>query len=119
MSSAMSIDIDETELDAGGRVCRDGEPYSGEVVRRAPDGQVIALTTYLQGFEDGMSLEWFADGRRRVVGRSRYGVGAVGVWRVWHRCGALAAEYGFSDTGRPQFVRRWDPSGAVIENTIY
>lgn len=115
----MSIDLDQTELDAGGCVLHDGAPYSGEVVRRASNGQVVALTMYYKGFEDGVSLEWYPDGQPRVEGHSRYRVGAVGVWREWHQCGALAAEYGFSDNGRLQFVRRWNAAGLMIEDKTY
>jgi antitoxin component YwqK of YwqJK toxin-antitoxin module len=115
----MSIDLEQTELDADGCVLHGGEPYSGQVVRRGPHGEVVSLTTYYKGYEDGLSQEWYPDGRPRIEGTSRYRVGAVGVWREWHPSGARAAEYGFSDNGRLQFVRRWDPAGTMIEDKTY
>ncbi|HEY0637141.1 MAG TPA: hypothetical protein VGD67_05805 [Pseudonocardiaceae bacterium] len=119
MGIDMGIDVTQTELDAAGRVLHEGVPVTGEVVSRSPEGRVIARIRYLQGLEDGPSLEWYPDGSRRAEGSSRYGVGAVGVWRGWHPCGAPAAEYGFSDNGRLLFVRRWDQAGVMLEDKTY
>jgi antitoxin component YwqK of YwqJK toxin-antitoxin module len=115
----MSINVDQTDHDVDGTLLHDGTPYTGEVIETAPNGRVISLITYFQGFEDGPTREWYPDGTRRIEGQSRFGIGAVGVWREWHPNGLPAAENGFDDRGRQLYVRRWDPSGAVLEDRTY
>jgi antitoxin component YwqK of YwqJK toxin-antitoxin module len=115
----MSVNVEETDRDTDGCLLYGGAPYTGEVVETAPDGRVISQTSYFQGFEDGPAREWHPNGAMRLEGQSRYGVGAVGVWREWYPDGRPAAEQGFDDDGRQLYVRRWDASGAVLEDTTY
>lgn len=57
-----------------------GEPYTGEAVERYLDGTVIGLRTFVDGFEEGPSKSWYADGSPNhsglvaKIGRSVSGV---------------------------------------------
>ena len=115
----MRINADDTDLDVDGCVLYDGTPYTGEVEETAPNGQVIAITSYYKGFEDGPTREWYRDGTKRVEGESRFGVGAVGLWREWHPNGRLAVERGFSERGQQLYLRGWDEAGVLVEDKTY
>lgn len=115
----MSVNINDTTNDVDGNLLYGGRPYTGEVVETTRDGTVIAVSSYTHGYEDGPFRQWYPDGTRRAEGQSRLGVGVVGVWREWHPNGQLALEHGFSDAGRQLFLRRWDESGALVEDKTY
>ncbi|MEU7948458.1 hypothetical protein AB0C50_27545 [Micromonospora taraxaci] len=92
-----------------------GDLFTGEVVERSPQGQVIALTTYFEGMEDGPSAEWYPTGERKAEGSARYGT-AVGVHEEWHRNGNPASRVEFDDQGRMLSRQRWAEDGTPIES---
>jgi antitoxin component YwqK of YwqJK toxin-antitoxin module len=115
------IDVDdpqlETELDS--RVTYRGEFFTGEVAETS-GGVLVALTTYRDGFEDGPSQEWFADGTPLSDGTVRRGF-PVGPWRLWHSNGVLAEEKVFDDEGKGDILRlrRWSESGELVKDATY
>ncbi|MDG4835724.1 hypothetical protein O7631_04245 [Micromonospora sp. WMMD967] len=111
----MRVDYDDVETEDDLRVTYQGEPFTGEVVERSPQGQVVALTTYFEGMEDGPSAEWYPTGERKAEGSVRYGT-AVGVHEEWHRNGNLASRVEFDDQGRMLSQQRWAEDGTPIES---
>ncbi|MCZ7377847.1 toxin-antitoxin system YwqK family antitoxin [Micromonospora sp. WMMC250] len=111
----MRVDYDDVETEDDLRVTYQGEPFTGEVVERSPQGQVIALTTYFEGMEDGPSAEWYPTGERKAEGNVRYGT-AVGVHEEWHRNGNPASRVEFDNQGRMLSRQRWAEDGTPIES---
>jgi antitoxin component YwqK of YwqJK toxin-antitoxin module len=116
----MRINIDDADMSDDHRLTYQGEWFTGEAVETARNGQVIALTTYYAGMEDGPSKEWYPDGQPKSEGQVRYGM-AIGTFREWHRNGRLAVEQRFDDEGhgRQLSLRRWDEDGNLIEDKTY
>jgi antitoxin component YwqK of YwqJK toxin-antitoxin module len=108
------VEYDDVKTEDDLRVTHQGEPFTGEVVERSPQGQVIAVTTYFNGMEDGSSTEWYPTGERRAAGSARYGL-AVGVHEEWYRNGSLAIRSEFDDHGRLLSRHRWAPDGTPLE----
>lgn len=111
------VDFDEVDWDEFGLVVHDGEPVTGEVVERAPNGAIAAVTSYVNGREDGPSTEWYPSGQVKARGEVRFGE-AVGVHQVWHANGQLAAETEFDDQGHRLSNREWDEAGNVISESF-
>jgi antitoxin component YwqK of YwqJK toxin-antitoxin module len=114
----MRVDFDDVVTENDLRVTYQGRSYTGEVVERAPDGAVVAVTTYWQGVEDGPSAEWYPTGEPKYEGLVRFGT-AVGVHRSWHRNGTVAAYDEFSDEGRLVLRRRWEDTGELVEDRSF
>ncbi|MGC5306229.1 toxin-antitoxin system YwqK family antitoxin [Micromonospora zamorensis] len=113
----MRVEYDDVETEDDLRVTYQGELFTGEVVERSPQGQVIALTTYFKGMEDGLSAEWYPSGERKAEGSVRYGT-AVGVHEEWHRNGNPAARIEFDDQGKLLSRHRWAEDGTPIESYV-
>ena len=79
------------------------------------NGTIIALTTYVDGHEDGPSLEWYPDGNLKEEGLVRR-YKPVGTWRNLHQNGRLAREEQVSNEGDVVVRRRWKEEGGRIEN---
>jgi antitoxin component YwqK of YwqJK toxin-antitoxin module len=106
----MRVDLDQIQWDEFALVIYNGEPFTGEVVEKSPDGAIVAVTNYTDGLEDGPSTEWYPSGQLRARGLSRLGT-AVGVHQEWHPNGRLAAETRFDDQGRQLSGEAWDEAG--------
>ncbi|MFI6267290.1 toxin-antitoxin system YwqK family antitoxin [Micromonospora zamorensis] len=111
----MRVEYHDVETEDDLRVTHQGELFTGEVVERSPQGQVIALTTYFKGMEDGLSAEWYPSGERKAEGSARYGT-AVGVYEEWHRNGNPAARVEFDGQGKLLSRQRWAEDGTPIES---
>ncbi|PWW58365.1 hypothetical protein DFQ13_109158 [Actinokineospora spheciospongiae] len=114
----MRVEYDDVETEDDLRVTHQGKPFTGEVVERAPGGQVVALTTYFEGMEDGPAAEWYPTGERKAEGAVSYGT-AIGVHQTWHRNGTLATHDEFDPKGKLLVRRRWDENGAVLEDRTH
>ncbi len=114
----MRVEFDDVDTDDDTRVEYQGEPFTGEVVERAPDGQVIALTSYFNGVEDGPTTEWYPTGELKATGSVAHGR-AVGLHEEWYRDGTLAAQDEFDERGRHLARRRWDEAGNPTEDKAY
>ncbi|CCH15527.1 toxin-antitoxin system YwqK family antitoxin [Micromonospora lupini] len=113
----MRVEYDDVETEDDLRVTYQGDLFTGEVVERSPQGQVIAITTYFNGMEDGLSTEFYPSGERKAEGSARYGT-AVGVHQEWHRNGNLAARLEFDDQGKLLSRHRWAEDGTPIESFV-
>lgn len=111
----MRVGFDEVDIQDDLRVTHQGVPFTGEVVEHAPDGRIVALTTYFDGMEDGPYAEWYPTGEPKAAGTVRYGT-AVGVHESWHRDGGLAGRDEFDDAGRLLRRLRWAADGTVIDD---
>lgn len=110
----MRVEYDDVVTEDDLRVTYRGELLTGEVVERSPQGQVVAVTTYFGGVEDGPSTEWYPTGERRAAGTARYGL-PVSVHEEWYRNGSLAVRCEFDDHGRLLSRHRWALDGTPIE----
>ena len=110
------IDIDDPEVegDLAGRITFRGEPFTGEAAEYHPNGQQIALTTYVNGIDDGPSREWYPDGSLRVEGATHSGY-AVGEWRQWFPDGRVLRMDVFDEEGNLQTRRAWNEAGEIVE----
>lgn len=106
------VDFDQVDWDDFALVVHNGEPFTGEVVEKGPGGVIVAVTSYVNGREDGPSTEWYPSGQVKARGDARFGQ-AVGVHQVWHPNGQLAAETEFDDQGHQLSNREWDEAGNV------
>ena len=114
----MRVDYDDVVFEDDLRVTHEGKAFTGEVVEHAPNGTVITLTTYFEGFEDGPTAEWYPTGEPRSEGLVRAGT-AVGVHQAWHRNGTIAAYDEFDDRGKLRLRRRWDEAGTLLEDRAF
>ncbi|WP_051901242.1 toxin-antitoxin system YwqK family antitoxin [Streptomyces aureus] len=117
----MRIDVDDPELDMGidRSLTHQGRPFTGETVEADPrTGQVVAMTTYAEGLEDGPAREWYADGTDRAEGQCRRGI-PYGRWRDWHHNGRLAVEKEYGARGTVRSIKKWSESGELIDDRSF
>jgi hypothetical protein len=62
------IDIDDADWDCSALLIHEGVLFTGEAFEKHPNGQVIAVTSYTNGREDGPSEEWYPTGELRARG---------------------------------------------------
>ncbi|MEU7674674.1 hypothetical protein AB0C42_07670 [Micromonospora taraxaci] len=113
----MRVDHDDVATEDDLRVTYQGELFTGEVVERSPQDQIIALTTYFKGIEDGLSAEWYPTGERKAEGTARYGM-AVGVHEEGHRNGSPATRVEFDEQGKMLSRQRWAEDGTPIGSHV-
>lgn len=113
----MRVDLDEVSWDDG-LVVHDGVAFTGEVVEKAPDGGIVAVTTYVDGYPDGLSTEWYPSGQLKARGATRR-ARAVGLHQAWYPNGQLATERTFDDQGHPLSTREWGETGRLVKESIY
>lgn len=77
----MRVDEDDLDFDTDDYivVLYEGEPFTGEGVETDVDGNVLTLSTYVNGREHGPQYEWYSDGTPRVQGQ--VDDLAVGTWK--------------------------------------
>ncbi|MFB7247676.1 toxin-antitoxin system YwqK family antitoxin [Streptomyces populi] len=117
----MRIDVDDPELDMGidQSLIRQGRPFTGETVETDPrTGQVVAVTTYAEGLEDGPARAWYSDGTDRAEGQCRRGI-PYGRWRDWHQNGRLAVEKEYGARGTVRSIKKWSESGELIDDRTF
>ncbi|MFI0967433.1 toxin-antitoxin system YwqK family antitoxin [Streptomyces sp. NPDC021080] len=117
----MRIDLDDPGLGTGLdlSLTYQGRLFTGETVEKnARTGQVVAMTTYVEGLEDGPLREWYADGTERAEGQCRKGI-PYGRWRERHPNGRLAVEKEYGTHGRVRSVKAWSESGEPIDDRTF
>lgn len=117
----MRIDVDDPGLDMGidQSLVYQGELFTGETVETdSRTGQVVAVTAYADGLEDGPVREWFPDGADRAEGRCRRGI-PCGRWREWHANGRLALEKEYGRRGLVRSIRKWSESGELVDDRTF
>jgi antitoxin component YwqK of YwqJK toxin-antitoxin module len=114
----MRIDFDDADWDDNAHLTYEGTPFTGEVVEKHPNGRVIAVTSYLDGREDGPSEEWYPSGELKARGSAKDG-NAIGLHQEWYRNGRLSSEVQFDINGRQLAKRTWDEDGILTDEKIY
>ncbi|GAA3362289.1 toxin-antitoxin system YwqK family antitoxin [Saccharopolyspora gregorii] len=107
------VDEDDIEMDPTGLVFHRGEPFTGVVVERSADGELVSTRSYFAGYPDGHYQEWRSSGRLRKDGRMRDGR-SVGSQREWHANGRLAERREFDAAGNLVRHERWDRGGNLV-----
>ncbi len=90
-----------------------GQYFTGEVIETCSNGQIVELTTVVNGEIDGPVRAWYPDGSVKLemtVVRGR----AAGVSRRWHPNGRLADEREFDEKGNFVAERSWTANGEEI-----
>jgi len=114
----MRVNFDDTDVDDGLRVTYQGEWFTGEAIEVDRAGNIISLSAYINGREDGLSQEWYSDGTLRHSGMVKLGM-AVGMHQEWYPNGQLISQREFDSGGDELARRRWDEAGNLIEEKIY
>ncbi|MEU5009510.1 hypothetical protein AB0G35_04300 [Streptomyces sp. NPDC021749] len=99
-------------------VYHEDKPFTGEVVTRAENGQIVSIVNYVEGTESGRQEHWYSDGSKKAEGSSRLGV-PVGEWHKWHSNGQLAERSVFNSRGEYMRRQRWDKSGNLTVDKTY
>jgi antitoxin component YwqK of YwqJK toxin-antitoxin module len=92
-----------------------GEPFTGEAVEIAPNGQLLSLTTFVNGRPDGPHQVWGEGGVLVAEGTSRRGR-PVGVQRQWYDSGAPKVESEIDENGETVRYRAWDENGNITSD---
>jgi deoxyribonuclease V len=89
-----------------------GELFTGEIAEHGPDGQLMSLAGYKDGWPEGWLRIWYLDGtlKSETFYADRK---VVGVAREWHPNGTLAEEAVFENGERVE-TRNWDEQGRFI-----
>ncbi|MGW3991810.1 toxin-antitoxin system YwqK family antitoxin [Streptomyces sp. NPDC004830] len=112
MAPTLRIDIDdpEVDMDDSERLYYGGEPFTGEVTEHFGES-LVSLDTYVDGYRDGPSREWYQDGTLRSEGAPRGGL-PVGEFKEWHANGVLALRRVFAENGITLLEdHAWDSHG--------
>lgn len=110
MAPTVRVNADDLTQDAAEYFVYNGEPFTGEAVETIDDGQVIGLTTYVRGTEEGPQREWWPNGRLK----SEYfvtGGRITGESREWHENGQLASLRRWNEFGELRGHEEWDDQG--------
>ncbi|GEC07203.1 hypothetical protein SSP24_48580 [Streptomyces spinoverrucosus] len=112
MTAVQRIDIDDpdVDMDVSERLYYRGEPFTGEVTEHL-GVSLVSLETYVDGYKDGPSHEWYKDGTLRSEGTHRAGL-PVGEFKEWHPNGVLASKRVFAANGMTILEDcEWDEHG--------
>ncbi|MGW5342378.1 toxin-antitoxin system YwqK family antitoxin [Streptomyces sp. NPDC004050] len=112
MDALRKIDIDDpdVDMDEAQRLTYRGELYTGEVVEYL-GGSLVSQESYASGIRDGLSREWYKDGRLRAEGVVRRGR-PRGEFLEWHPNGVLKSRQVFNDSGMVlEEEYEWDETG--------
>src|SRR5262245_59820417 len=91
-----------------------GKPFTGVGFERDSNGTLLCEIEYVDGQRHGSTRDWFSSGRLKK--EEQYKLGARhGVDREWDESGVLRSESEF-ELGVCLCRRRWDKSGALVEN---
>ncbi|MFC4124729.1 toxin-antitoxin system YwqK family antitoxin [Nocardia rhizosphaerae] len=120
MTEGPIVDVDdpEFELSSGDGPTRyRGVPYTGVAVETNPDGTVVGRWSFVDGYDDGPSQAWYADGSPASDGTMRRGL-AVGEWREWRPDHTLASLEVYTRPGYLRLRKQWDADGVLVEHQL-
>lgn len=140
--TAMTVPHNDSRLSRRrGALLLDGDRFTGRHETRAPNGQLVGLTTYRDGLAEGWSLAWFESGKIRErrfwkTGRKhdthlgwwengeprlelRFIDGEFeGVCREWHVSGQLASMRSYRRGMEDGTQRSWAADGSLVANYV-
>jgi len=105
------VDFDESQL-----LLYRGEYFTGEAVEYFPDGRLWTLKTFVNGFENGPTGQWFNDGGLQSEGVAKRN-SAVGEWRSWFPGGRLERVSIFDDDGNLLTRTDWNEDGEIVKQS--
>jgi antitoxin component YwqK of YwqJK toxin-antitoxin module len=91
-----------------------GKPFTGVGFERDPNGKLSCEIEYVDGQRHGSTKDWFSSGRLKKEEQYKFGA-RHGVDREWYESGVLRSESEF-ELGVCLRRKRWDESGALVEN---
>ncbi|MEU0584079.1 hypothetical protein [Streptomyces sp. NPDC006132] len=112
MTAVQRIDIDapEVDMDDSERLYYQGHPFTGEVTEHLGES-LVSLDSYVDGYKNGPSREWYKNGTLRSEGTLRAGR-PVGEFKEWHSNGVLAVHQVFAENGMTLLAdSAWDEHG--------
>lgn len=107
------VHIDDTSRDDEFTYTHLGEPFTGEIVDIDAAGNLLWMTTVVDGVAQGTERSWYPDGTLKSA-TPLVGGRALGVARRWHPGGRLAEEREIDEYGELAAVRKWDEDGRPI-----
>lgn len=106
----IAVEDPEVDMDDAHRLLYRGELFTGEVTEHL-GSKLVSLDVYVDGVQDGPSLEWYKDGALRSETMVRKGR-ACGESKAWHPNGTLASRRVFDDDGLTILEDdEWDEGG--------
>jgi antitoxin component YwqK of YwqJK toxin-antitoxin module len=114
----MRVDEEDIEFSESGFAYYQGAPFTGELVMRGSEDEVLALTSYDSGVEEGLARTWDPDGSLLSEGEFRNGQ-PVGTWRHWRTNGRLSGERVYDDRGNILRRREWDEDNNMTIDKSY
>lgn len=91
-----------------------GEPFTGSMIERRPDGTLQARSSVSNGLLEGLSEGWHTNGQRQVEELFHDGV-SDGPRTKWHPNGQKLSEATIKAGKLEGVFRRWDEGGALSE----
>lgn len=106
---ASAVDFDDCEYSDAQELLYGGEPFTGAVVERGPQGQIVTLQWFRFGIPDGISRIWSHEGQLRQ--EIDYAFGLPKFRKEWHANGQLALEMVFDSLAQVTHKAAWDEAG--------
>ena len=92
----------------------EGDPFTGSMIERRPDGTLQARSSLSNGLLEGLSEGWHTNGQRQVLESFHAGV-SDGLRTKWHPNGQKLSEATIKSGKIEGLFRRWDETGALSE----
>jgi len=115
MERVNADDLD-TEFTEGGSLIYtwDGRPFTGVAFELNRDGNLVNETSYVDGIEDGVKKNWYANGQIKSISDIKWNRGH-GNFTHWHENGEKKYE-GVSELGHVLKKKEWTQSGELIDD---
>lgn len=106
---ASAVDFDDCDYSDAQELLHGGQPFTGAVVERGPQGQIVSLQWFRFGIPDGISRIWSHEGQLQQ--EIDYAFGMPTCHREWHANGQLSLEIFFGKMGIVTTAAAWDEGG--------
>ncbi len=95
-----------------------GVPYTGAVIERGAQGQILSLQHFRRGILDGLSRCW--DSKGALQSETDYAFGWPKYLREWHANGQLKRDVLYHASPRTGVVHdnAWDKSGQPVDPRV-
>jgi len=109
----VELSMDDLEWDPDTyQACINDEPITGDVYARTPDGTLIEVVGYADGYLHGWLRKFLPDGTPEEEGRFEHSR-PVGIHRRWYSNGQLKEEHIYGETGGLIRHRFWREDGTL------